>query len=400
MSSMVTKRGFENVTEIDPKLVKIISMIEGDVLIPEAFKALEYYISVHPDVDSHALCFIVNGISPFFNRLCIECQEYPHESIKLQFKSKDMFCPAIPESVYILRVVTLLLKGSSLPYSLFVEYFGGSFVPGLVSLLRSQDSQTRTLAFGILQKVGGQYKQLHSLFLEAAANEFTSLFIKVPAGLPEDVRTDNRSIEWVAKFLLIIFDSEVFLKEAETYYLQYILPAVLSTPPSFSPLILIFCREFPPCQTYTVRHFCKIYDKGTTSVHVWLIDMLAKVIEIHVNTGGNVNIEYYVSLLLAKALSSESFIVIDAALSLFLNVSVQNYLKDEITEILPKCFSQLYKLSKKFWRQEQRIKALEIVGGIIKFNREIFEACLIEYNSQKLGESDGQVSPTNQDEHI
>jgi hypothetical protein len=39
---------------------------------------------------------------------------------------------------------------------------------------------------------------------------------------------------------------------------------------------------------------------------------------------------------------------------------------DRIAVVLPKCFDRLYRLSKGFWRQEQRVKALEVIQGLIK----------------------------------
>lgn len=337
---------------------------------PGSFEVLEGYISSHT-IDTDILCFILGRLRSCFVGLDLHHQDVrasnPEFQAPLDSVSKEPTC--------LLRILQILFHNCKLPYCKFSACFDDAFIVGVISLLRHREEKTRACAFAVLERIHGSYPKVLSLYQEALGNEL----IELSRGPRLAENSDS-----VARFIFLLLRSPAFAEEAIGYYTQFVMPVLFVLNGSSASIVtMVYCRTHTACQALTIRHLSKRYKACDSSAQVWIIHMLGHLMEIHGAARNIEGLEDPFCEIILCGLSSDSYLVIDAVTALLEQKYIKRYVELRIQTILPRLFGCLYRQSKRFWRQEQRCKILRIIDSVLEYGHDVFERCLIEYNSGK-----------------
>lgn len=279
---------------------------------------------------------------------------------------------ASAKTAALLRVLSAALAQSQISHGRFLECIGEQSVVLLVGLLKSRECTIRELSFGIVGQLGQRHGELAPLLEEAAANELAS------AG-------DRDAKGWVVRLLLLLVRHGRSTGEGCGLYRQFIVPVLLGGDAAIRrDAVQTFCATCGGCQMHTARYLRRAYAALDTPEQARALETLAVLLAALRTGGAQDGLEPHVSALLIHGLAAESHLVMDAVLSIFDQAGTAWYVDERIAVILPKVFPSLYRASKKFWRLEQRCRALRVIAHVVRVSHGLFERCLIDYNLKKL----------------
>lgn len=272
-----------------------------------------------------------------------------------------------------------IVQFSELQFERFLEYFPEHDI---------------NLVFETLADVSEKFKEPFIAFLECILIKFRDsfpLFKEITANHLMTIRHGNQlhiDLTFSFKVLHHLVSTNSFGDNLVEYHIQFILPCVFMMPvANFEPaskLLDSICSVSPKCQVETLRYFIKTF-KSIDSLHqVKLVEQTAKIVHLNFFFNMNAYIEWEFGEILNLAMVSESYLVIDMVIEILGDTAVKKFVADYIVTFLPRIFDNLYRLSRRFWRNEQKYKTIQIIGGILKIDLDVFERCLIVYNKRKF----------------
>ena len=264
-------------------------------------------------------------------------------------------------------------------YEIFLNYLSEDEIVRMFEFLNINDQRIEESLERVLERIFTKFDDSANLFKQVIANRLIAIYMSKSKCQHE--------LEFIYKVVLLMIDKGTFMNDIFEFYYQFILPLIvfcsLENTELSKNVVEAVCSISPECQRITLRHFFKIYYRVGSNEQIKILDLTSEVIHTNFFFPSKSFLEWEFSEIINIALKSESFVVIDAVIELIENSAVKKFIHNNLKIILPKIFENLYKLSKKFWRHEQRFKAIKTIGNILSFDHEVFEACLIEYNKKK-----------------
>lgn len=313
-------------------------------------------------IDERLFCFIFRKFRPFL-----------HQIINATIKQKAN-C-----DLRIFKSFTKILQFSEIKYERFIEYFTEQDITQIFENISECPEKLKESLILLIECISIKFKQSCQLFKDIISNQLILFNI---------TQVTSNDLIFIFKILAHFININCFEPDLHEYYSQYILPCVLYIPVAnvdiVSKLIDSVCSMIPDCQKLTLKFFIKMFNEVTSQQQSMIIELTAKIVHINFFFRSIRSIEGEFCEILNLALKSENFLVIDSIIDFFCDTAVKKFITDSFKTILPQIFGNLYKLSKNFWRNEQRYKTIQTIGDILKIDIDVFEACLIRYNSKRM----------------
>ncbi|KAM0681264.1 hypothetical protein GINT2_000462 [Glugoides intestinalis] len=323
------------------------------------------------NVDDRLFSFVIRKVKPVFEYFM--CRENFYDN---------------STSYLILSTFVKILQEAEIKYCIFQEHFSDHDISEIFELLTS-----------FPEKI----KNIMSLFIETMANKF----IECTPLLEEII--ENRLLRFQNleicfseividfKLLTMLITTERFCNDLESYYTQFILNCILKCSTAdiliSSKLLESICLRVPECQIKTFKYFIKVYYKSTSIEQLKIVEMTTSILNTALFAHPKNKIQWEFCQLLNFFLKSDNYLVVDVAIEMLEVNIVKKFIIDNFRSILPLVFESIYKLSKKFWKREQKYKAIQTIGNILRIDSTLFEDCLIKYNKSKVyyGEHDSTL---------
>lgn len=284
-----------------------------------------------------------------------------------------------------------ILQSSDLNYERFLEYLTEQDITTLFETHRECPEKSKEYLMCLIDCILTKFRESSKLFKEIIAN-YLLMFqntLRFPADLCDDFRILHQ-----------IISTDSFGDNLVEYYKQFILPCTLYVPVAnfemAAKLTDLICSRSPECQKIVLRYFSMAFGQMDSLQQVKIVELASRIIHSNFFFQSKSPIEWEFCDILNQALKSENYLVIDSIIEVFSDVAVKKYITDGFSTILPKIFENLYKLSKKFWRHEQRYKTIQTIGNILKINPDVFEECLVKYNKKRYYRSSQDPSLDNE----
>lgn len=272
-----------------------------------------------------------------------------------------------------------ILQFSEIAYERFLEYFSEQDIIEVLEILGECQEKSKECLACLIECILIKFRQAGGLFKEIASNQMLSF---------QNAHKSFEDLTFVFKIILHLISTNNFGDGLKEYYTQFILPCILFLPTAnFEPalkLVDAVCSISPECQKITLRYILKMYSQVNSLQQVKVIELTTRIIHSMFFFHTKNSIEWEFCEILNHALKSESYLVIDCVIEMLGDVAVKKFITDHFKSVLPRIFDNLYRLSKRFWRSEQRYKTIQAIGSILRINSEVFEECLVKYNKKRF----------------
>lgn len=91
-----------------------------------------------------------------------------------------------------------------------------------------------------------------------------------------------------------------------------------------------------------------------------------------------------ISMFYNCAFESEHFKLIEQSVKIVDIQVIKKFFNKNISKLLPKFFDSLYIISRKYWRDKEKLDIFKFIFFIINLNHHCFEQCLINYNKKRF----------------
>lgn len=313
-------------------------------------------------IDEKTFCFIFRHIKPHIVKFF-----HPLPNIAV---SKDL------EPI---KVFTKLLLSANITFESFLLYFSEYEIYKTFENLYSTDEDIVSISMFLIESIYRRYQVAWPILQEIFANELL-YFISNPL-------VGYKQIEFILKLQKTMIINNNYGDDIEEYYEQFILPSILFMPFAsmdvVSLVLEVFCTHITKCQKITLKSLWKSYYRIDSNEQIKIISMLSVITHSYFIKEYNGSIDMEIAEILKLSFQSENYLVVDTALNLLSDSAVKRFIEVYIKSILPIIFDSLYKLSKSFWRSDQKCKAIQAIGNIFNTNIDLFEECLISYNKKR-----------------
>lgn len=311
-------------------------------------------------IDEQAFEFLFRKLYPFIQRIV----QFPKLKNNLDIEKLNLFTKAV--------------SCIEFSFNTFLEYFSDEDISSLFELLGICEERLKDPIQKLLEGIFTKFEESLPLYKEIISNRFL---------LFSPLLHDQNELEFNFKIILLMLQGKKFGNDILEFYAQFIQPRIvfcsLENIELARDIIEAVCSTCPECQRATLRYMSKVYLKVGSSEQIKILELASKVIHTNFFFQSNSFLEWDFCEIINLAAKSESYIVADAVIEMIDDSAVRKFIQNNIRTVLPKIFDNLYRLSKKFWRQEQRFKAIKVIGNILNINNEVFETCVIEYNKKK-----------------
>lgn len=351
------KINYKKISETEPFQVLVSYLNE------KSYDKFFLYLLDNPStliIDEKMFSFILRQIKPIMNKF-FQSKNDPHVNHTLALKS-----------------LIFIIKKVEFTFEALLSYFTVNDIVRTFESLHSKNTEIVSFSKMVIQTMSMQFKDSSKIFFEIISNELI---------LFKNLRFSNDIMLFYLKIVsqaILYSDTNA---EIPQYYAQFILPILIDIPYSnidlVSQLIETTCSRFPDCQRTTMKYFVKTFGGFGSTDQIKILELTGFVVKSYFYRGSKFSLDLDFSALMSHALQSENYLIVDTSIELLNNMSVQRFMEVNIKTVLPYLFDPLYKLSKKFWKQEQRCKAVQAIGQILKYDSKIFEECLINYNKKR-----------------
>lgn len=308
-------------------------------------------------IDEKVFCFVFRQIKPFLNGLL----DFSPNTKNLDFN--------------ILRALSRLIQSSSFDFEVFLTYITENNIAHAFENLRTMNERVKDASKLLIECIYRKFRGSSPILRDIIANELLVFHAS---------QENSREVEFIFGLLRSMVISNELGDGMEEYYEQFVLPSISMVPctacDSVYMVIEAFCSHSTRCKSLSLRFFAKSFQKLDSIDHVKLMEATTRILHVWFFKESSTLLEEDFSELLSQGLRSESYLVIDAVMSMISDHAVRRFMEVNIKSILPRVFEGLYKLSKRFWRLEQRCRAIQAIGSIFGMDGSVFEDCLIEYN--------------------
>ncbi|ELA42430.1 uncharacterized protein VICG_00529 [Vittaforma corneae ATCC 50505] len=286
-----------------------------------------------------------------------------------------------------------ILQFSELAYERFLEYFSEQDITEVFEILGECQEKSKEYLACLIECILTKFRQSASLFKEIVSNQMLNF---------QNTHKTSIDLNFEFKIILHLISTNNFGDNLKEYYSQFILPCALFSPTAnFEPtskLVDSICSISPECQKLTLGYFLKVYNQANSLQQVKIVELTTKIIHSIFFFHSKISVEWEFCEILNHALKSESYLVIDCVIEMFGDAAVKRFITDCFKSVLPRIFDNLYRLSKRFWRNEQRYKTIQTIGNILRIDSEVFEECLVKYNKKRF--YSGSQDPSLDDENF
>lgn len=261
---------------------------------------------------------------------------------------------------------------------IFLKYFSKEDIVGIFEAIDFCNETVKKALENLLEQILLKFHEVGQLYKDTIANKLL-LYSSNPKY--------QNDVDFLFRLILNMLENDILGNDIPEFYLQFILPLIVYCSVENLELAKNVIGKVssisPECQRISLSHFLKIYPTIGSNEQIKILDLTNTVIHHNFFFKSKSFLGWELSNIINMALKSESFIVIDTVIDMIDNSSTKTFIEDNIRIILPRIFNNIYKLSKKFWKQEQRFKAIKTIGNILNIDNDVFEACLVEYNKNK-----------------
>lgn len=278
-----------------------------------------------------------------------------------------------------LKVLSRVISQSKIDFNIFLQYMTVSKITNIFENLKSENDNVFGVSKLLIETISNKFSQSSSIFLDIIANDLISFLM---------YKRHSKVIEFEFGLLKSIIVNNGVDQNFCIYYKQYILPIIISIPYAEIDLVVSLldsiCSRASNCQKYTLEYFVRSFLKFDSNDQIKIIELTICVLKctFFKEISDHINLEF--SEILNLALSRENYLVVDAALEMLNDMPVKRYIEIHRKFILPYTFETLYRLSKKFWKKEQKCKAIQTIGEILNLDIDLFEECLVTYNKKSF----------------
>jgi len=320
------------------------------------------------NVDEKTFCFIFRQVKPY---------------LKAFFDFSSNFntnCNISTEGLNLdsIKVFSRVVMSIDFDFCIFLNYFSETEISKTFENLHSPDESIRSVSKLLIEAIYKRFHLSYKIFQEIFANELLE-FIDNPRQLKET--------EFIYKMLRNMIINNDIQDDIEEYYKQFVLPSLILMPFSSSEnvnlLIETFCTHIPKFQKITLRYISKVFSRVDSNDQVKIMEFTTTIIHSYFINDPLVSLDFDFSEILNLGFTSENYLVIDASINMINDSAVKRFIEIHIRAVLPLIFVNLYRLSKKFWRLEQRCKAIQAIGNILNTDINTFESCVVDYNKKK-----------------
>lgn len=312
-------------------------------------------------IDEKIFCFVFRQIKPFLNGF-LNSSSNGDEHVDFDA----------------MRALSRLILSSDFDFDVFLAYFTENGMVQAFENLRAPHKEVKEASKLLIECIYKKFRESSSILREIIANEL----LMFHAGL-----TNPRDMEFIFRMLRSIVINNDLGSGVVEYYEQFVLPSINIMPyagcDSMYMLFEAFCSHSTKCQKLSLRFFVKSFSRLDSVDHIKLMEMTTRILHIYFFKESTESLDEDFSEMLNLGLKSESYLVIDAVMNMLNDDAVKRFIEVNVKSVLPRVFESLYRLSKRFWRLEQRCKAIQAIGSILSMDNNVFEDCLIEYNKTK-----------------
>lgn len=276
------------------------------------------------------------------------------------------------------RLFSRIFQFVEIDYTKFLEYMPEQTIVSIFEALETVDEKQKEPLLSVLESILSRFRESVGLFKEMIANWVVNC-------------SDSKDVvimSFCFKTLFIIISKEYFGNDIDEYYRQYVLPNVLHHDlvdlESLYKLVETVCSKFTKHQLNTLKYLLKNYEISTSTQQIRIIELTARIIHVSFFFQPENSLIWEFCAIINSTMQSDNFIIIDAAMEIFNDKAVKKFVSDNHKIIIPMIFENLYRLTKKFWKCEQRCKAIQILNTFLSLNSDLFEKCLINYNKKKI----------------
>lgn len=173
----------------------------------------------------------------------------------------------------------------------------------------------------------------------------------------------------------------------KSFYTQFIIPLIAKYGVLDVELVYTLLNSITLSDTsllsYTLSILVRYFVKQNAASQSNIGELLSRVLIVDIDLNQK-DLADNILKLVVLGLSSNNFQVLDSFLDGFLLGCYDKLLKTDTKTIFGTLFELIYKVSKKHWKVEQRIKSTEVLGILFRLNMQLFEDCLVEYNKQRF----------------
>lgn len=275
------------------------------------------------------------------------------------------------------RLFSKIFHFIEIEYERFLDYMTEQTIVSIFEALETVDETQAEPLICILENTISRFRESAGLFKDMIANWIINYS-----------ETKNMTIlNFCFKTLFTLVSKEYFGDDIEEYYIQYILPSILHQSladcESLYKLIEAVCSQFTGLQLNTLKYALKYYNVVTSVQQTKIIELTAKIIHVSFFFKSETPLIWEFCAIINTSMQSDNFIIVDTAMEIFNDNAVKKFVSDNHKIIIPMLFESLYKLTKRFWKGEQRCKAVQILNTFLNLNSDLFEKCLINYNKKK-----------------
>jgi len=283
----------------------------------------------------------------------------------------------------IFKPFSKVIQFAEVNYERFLEYFPEQDINLVFEALAETSEKLKEPLTCFLECILTKFRPSFPLFKDIISNQLTSILNQTSHSQQPHI-----DITFYFKILHHLISTNSFGDDLPEYHAQFILPCIFFTPvANFEPaskLLDSICSVSPKSQVQTLKYFIKIFNTIDSFHQVKLVELTSRVVYLNFFFNVNASIEWEFGEILNLAMKSENYLVVDAVIEVFADAAVKRFISDYVQTFLPKIFDNLYRLSRRFWRNEQKYKTIQTIGSILKINSDVFEKCLVSYNRRKL----------------
>lgn len=167
------------------------------------------------------------------------------------------------------------------------------------------------------------------------------------------------------------------------YVLRFLTVNNLEYYTNINQIIFSYCKKNLNVSKITLKYLSVLFQNTQFSNKSVLVQIYMSIYILWSRKISYNEIINDVCMFLNNAFESEHFKLIDQTVKIIDFHVIKKFFKENITEILPKIFDNLYMISKKYWRHKGKLDILKFMFLIINLNHHCFEQCLINYNKKK-----------------
>lgn len=278
-----------------------------------------------------------------------------------------------------LKVFSKIIQQSNFKFSSFLLYLSESEINNIFDNLKSTNDEVYEVSRSLIESICYRFREASSMIQEIISNDLINFY---------KFQQHHRAIEFELLIIKNFILNNTIENNFEIYFEQFILPIIIHIPYFRIDFVASFidcvCSRISICQKLILKFFAKSFLKYDSNDQIKIIELTTCVLRTYFfkEVFGLIDLDF--SETLNCALKSENYLVIDAAIEMLSDIAIKRFIEIHRKTVIPYIFDSLYKLSKKFWKQEQKCKAIQAIGNILNIDVNVFEECLINYNKRKF----------------